>query len=685
MRSVFVLAVLGLLLLTVLPCFAVTPQTWRTSGNDWQALERDSVGVTSDGRIRLARGAAPVKDLDVGVIWSLLRDGDAVLAATGDSGKLYRIASNTVEEVGSVLEPEITALGRDAGGHVLAGASPNGAVYRWDGKKLGQVADTPENYVWGFATDGRGGTLVATGNAGKIYRLSGKGDLSLFADLGTTHVTGIEPWDKEFVLTTDTPGRLVALSADGKTRVLYDGDDPELRSPIVLPGGTIYFVSNPASGSGRVMRRDPSGAVDVIWTVPTGFAYALEHGGGSVLWVTTGAEKGPGTLVRIETASPTSWVESARVTENQILGLLLAGNDVALIGTGGPGHLYRLVNQGDSFGRATSAVQDAGGPARWGALSVQPPPQGSVIAETRSGETKEPGTTWSNWERVTLSGDRGAIPSPPGRFLQWRLTLNRPDAEVRSVEATYLPANRGPRVESVQVSELGAPLMRPGGGGPPGSLSQMLPGGVRVEFQMPPSRGEVEAKDEEAAWARRYRSITWNANDPNGDTLRYELDLRELGQTSWRALKNDLMASPWVWDSSTVPDGWYELKVEASDHVDNPAGQGLRDHRVSDPFAIDNTPPRFSNLTFGGGKISGSVEDGSSPVKRIELSLDGGPWQQIFPEDGMADLPRETFAVPVSALSGSHGERMSGDHVAVLRAFDVAGNPGTARIEFKAP
>ena len=226
--------------------------------------------------------------------------------------------------------------------------------------------------------------------------------------------------------------------------------------------------------------------------------------------------------------------------------------------------------------------------------------------------------------------------------------------------------------------------MRPGGGGPPGSLSQMLPGGVRVEFQMPPSRSEVEAKDEEASWARRYRSISWNADDPNGDTLRYELDLREMGQTSWRELKKNVMASPWVWDSSTVPDGWYELKVEASDHVDNPAGQGLHDNRVSDPFAVDNTPPRFSNLTFGGGKISGSVEDVSSPVKRIELSLDGGPWQQVFPEDGMADLPRESFAVPVSALASVAG-RMSGDHVAVLRAFDVAGNPGTARIEFKAP
>ena len=90
---------------------------------DWQALDRDSVGVTSDGNIRLARAIEPVKDVDANVIWALLRDGDGVLAATGDSGKLYRIEKNgTVNEVGKVLEPEITALGRDANGKRLRSA-----------------------------------------------------------------------------------------------------------------------------------------------------------------------------------------------------------------------------------------------------------------------------------------------------------------------------------------------------------------------------------------------------------------------------------------------------------------------------------------------------------------------------------------------------------------------------------
>ena len=152
-----------------------------------------------------------------------------VLAASGDSGKLYRVASNNVEEVGTVLEPEITALGRDAGGKVLAGGSPDGAVYRWDGKKLGQIADTPENYIWGFAQDGRGGTLIATGNAGKVYRLGdapGQGS-------------------KVKIINQLLAGVHIAASAEAMALGLREGVDPEaLYEVITHSAGNSWMFEN---------------------------------------------------------------------------------------------------------------------------------------------------------------------------------------------------------------------------------------------------------------------------------------------------------------------------------------------------------------------------------------------------------------------------------------------------------
>src|SRR5258706_16065396 len=131
MKILPVLAVGALLGFCASPCRAVSPVVWTLSGDEWQSLERDSIGVGSDGGIRVARGIERMKDLDANVIWSLLQDGHDLLVATGDSGKLFRVdGQGKVAEVGKVLEPEITTLGRDGSGNVLVGVSPDGTIYR---------------------------------------------------------------------------------------------------------------------------------------------------------------------------------------------------------------------------------------------------------------------------------------------------------------------------------------------------------------------------------------------------------------------------------------------------------------------------------------------------------------------------------------------------------------------------
>lgn len=660
---------------------AVSPITWSVSGVEgWTSAERDSTGISSDGLLRLARGVQPIQGLECLVVWDLLPEGDGFLVATGDGGVLYRVdRRGTVTEAGKVLEPEITALGRDAAGAILAGASPDGTIYRLDANGLRPVADTPETYVWRIHADGHGGTLIATGDAGKLYRLDRGGALSLVADLQATHVTGLEPMGEGFVLTTGTPGRLVSIDARGERRTLYDADEPELRAPVVDSSGVVYFLANPADESGRLYRRLLSGAVEEIWRAPSGFAYDLARDASGALWVTTGSESGPGSLVRFVPGEPTTWVEAARVKEPQILRAHFVGES-AYLATGGQGRVYRLAGPGTAAGTAVSPVRDAGGPARWGALTLDPLPGGSAVkVETRSGDTRVPDDAWSDWAAVSFPGDRGRVTSPPARFLQWRLTLTDPRAAVRGVEVAYLPANLGPRIRSVLVSALGAPLSKLPEGGPPGSLFQVLPGGVRVEFQVPSNHSpETPASDSEAVWARQYRALQWEAEDPNGDSLRFDLELRAEEETGWKTLKKDLEASPWAWDSATVPDGWYRLRVAASDRASNPPGLALSTSRESDPFLVDNTPPRVTGLRVSGEALAGTAEDAASPIRKIEIAVDGESWCQVFPEDGIADLPQETFSQKLTGLA-------SGDHVVVVRAFDAAGNPGTGRLQFRSP
>ena len=68
------------------------------------------------------------------------------------------------------------------------------------------------------------------------------------------------------------------------------------------------------------------------------------------------------------------------------------------------------------------------------------------------------------------------------------------------------------------------------------------------------------------------------------------------------------------------------------------------------------------------------MRDEASPIRAIEISVDGGTWRPAFPEDGIADLPEESFRFPLKDSSA--------DSVRVIqvRAFDSAGNVGAGRL-----
>jgi hypothetical protein len=71
-------------------------------------------------------------------------------------------------------------------------------------------------------------------------------------------------------------------------------------------------------------------------------------------------------------------------------------------------------------------------------------------------------------------------------------------------------------------------------------------------------------------------------------------------------------------------------------------------------------------------RVSFVVEDARGRVRRADVSVDGGAWRAVFPEDGIADSPRETFALDLP-LNGA------GEHTISLRGFDASGNVGSAR------
>ena len=89
-------------------------------------------------------------------------------------------------------------------------------------------------------------------------------------------------------------------------------------------------------------------------------------------------------------------------------------------------------------------------------------------------------------------------------------------------------------------------------------------------------------------------SITWQADDPDGDRLLYSLYFRGDDETQWKLLRGDITENTYQLDGDVFADGRYFFRVTASDRLANTAESAREAELVSAPVVIDNTPPLVS-------------------------------------------------------------------------------------------
>src|SRR5204863_6727414 len=100
-----------------------------------------------------------------------------------------------------------------------------------------------------------------------------------------------------------------------------------------------------------------------------------------------------------------------------------------------------------------------------------------------------------------------------------------------------------------------------------------------------------------AAGAARAHSaiakLRFKVENPDGDELVYRLAFRLDGETIWRPLGGpDPLAKPeYDWNTESVPDGLYVVRVIASDERANPRERALEATWESPPILIDNRKP----------------------------------------------------------------------------------------------
>jgi hypothetical protein len=320
-----------------------------------------------------------------------------------------------------------------------------------------------------------------------------------------------------------------------------------------------------------------------------------------------------------------------------------------------------------SKGTYTSPVLDATQVSRFGKLHLHGAlPQGtSLTVATRSGNVKEPDEKgWSSWSKDIAAEEYLPIKSPSARFLQYRLTFESREENatpvVDDVAVAYQVPNLPPQVKSVRVA-----------GNPETPVAQPnVPAGEAELVRVPPTPKQM---------------IAWEATDPNGDALQYWLYFRRMPAGPWILLKDKVTEAQFEWDTRSVADGRYEIKVLASDANANPPGRGKTASRVSDPIIVDNTPPTIGDLKWAQkgqkAQFDFKIVDETSTVAACDFSIDSNrDWQMVLPVDNIFDSPEET-------VSFSTPELKPGQHQVTLRATDAKGNQAfqTVFVTIKGP
>jgi len=342
-----------------------------------------------------------------------------------------------------------------------------------------------------------------------------------------------------------------------------------------------------------------------------------------------------------------------------------AGRDGRLYAaTGNVGKVYEIGPEFEPEGTIESDVFDASMYSLWGRVSFEANLNGGQVAvSTRSGNLDSPLKNWSPWSAPVTDPKGARTLSPPARFVQWKAALTAGGGrspELESVDVAYLPKNVEPRIDQIEMTPPNYKFPPPVT--PYLQQQQTLnlpPLGRRTPAVSTPMAVESTTTNTPAMQsAKGYVGARWVAFDPNGDGLTYTVEIKGANETQWKMLKDKVAEKYISWDSTAYPDGEYRIRVTASDAPGNPPSEALTASMESDPFIIDNTPPRIAGLAAArnGGKLETRwhAADALNNIGKAEYSLDGGDWTIVAPAGELSDSRELDYVLALDAAPGEH-------------------------------
>ena len=679
---------------------------WSVDGYEqFDEGEADEAFISSAGEVRPGWKTTSSEIEGGATAWASVRGADGTIyIGTDDKGSIWEVSKGGKPKKLASIDGAVAVVALAISGKTLyAGTMPGGQVWKLEGggkpSKLTELKDVET--VWSLAVAKNGAVYAGTGPDGKLFRIdpksgqskvafssqdkrilsmvatadgavwfgtsddallfrhdTAKGTTRAMADFAGNEVTALAEYKGAVVAaanelkeptTSGVKTSTAVKEAEGKA-----GKGQKSKTPEKKPGAESSTSSGAEperkgerKGKGSLFRVRGDGQTDELHALSQTYFTSVAVNPSGQIFAGAG-DKGRVYLVDTDDSVSTAFDVSQRLVTH----VLAEPSGGLSFVTGDATAVYRTTGRA-SKATYTSKVFDAQAPARFGSFGWRA--AGSVTIETRSGNTEEPGPGWSDWQkprdaRAAGGGaQRGRVTSPTGRYLQFRARLGGDDALLRAANVYYLPQNRPTRLEEVTVTEASASKL---------STLEQSPGSARSPVV----------------------KLKWKVENDDGDETVYKLAVRREGDVRWRPVHTGpkpLTATNYDWNTETYPDGYYRLRVTASDRRANSEATALETTRISAVFAVDNQKPSVSNIVVKYPAASARATDAISPVGEVAWSVDDGPWQLAAAQDSLFDDTTEIVSIQLP------DDLAPGVHTLAIRAADEAGNTGLAAVSFR--
>lgn len=670
-----------------------SPTSWWVVDDSAELLggSGEGVAVSADGMLWPVEGWRRQAVLSEPVVLAVDRlPGGDLVVVTSHPARLYRVSGSSVEFLAQLPGEQGTSVLVDADGAVWATTVAPGVLVKWSGGELEEIGRLGDGGFWDLV-EFDGSIVVAAGTPGALFKIGDKG-LERWLEAPDAFVRCVAVHGDRLIAGTSGKGLVLSIDRRGRLSLLVDSPFTEISDLVVTKGGELWATALVGEPPPQPAKASSTAKTTNGGDGPSPTTETLSLDLPKINGKTATSE-----LVRI---TPEGGLLHIHRFEKQVATALGIDGDGVLVGTGYEGEVWRFVATGGARLATLDAVQvmafAPGGalvtqgpagvwstdgaarrrprfrseaktfprPVRFGMYRIFPEDSGAKI-RFRTGATANPDDLWLPWTEFADQAS-GRIALDFGRALQWELELTE-GSEIDRVEVAWAEVNLAPVVKGVEVE-------------PPGLIYLSSPpvSGPVIRQEHPTfdgiftTIGEVgptnaNAKKGKKYWQVGYRTVSWKVSDPNEDPLVFNLEVERSDGFRLpvrKRLKGDQLAV----DVSALPDGRYRFRLEASDELANPGAPKVGEG-VSPWFVVDNTAPEVL-LAREDQRWEIEVRDASSPA-RVQISRDGGPWQEILPVDGLLDGPVERFFVEVE----------DGAHLVVIRAIDRHHNRAVTGVE----